>query len=62
VNEARTTVACGTGVRPRLLNAAHELFVEKGYRATTTKEITDRANVAEPTLFRHRAWFARWPV
>jgi AcrR family transcriptional regulator len=62
VNEARTTVARGTGVRRRLLNAAHDLFVEKRYRATTTKEIADRANVAEPTLFRHRAWFARWPV
>jgi AcrR family transcriptional regulator len=43
----------GNGVRPRLLKAAHELFVEKGYRATTTKEISLRADVAEPTLFRH---------
>jgi AcrR family transcriptional regulator len=52
VKRARTT-ASGAGVRPRLLNAAHELFVEKGYQATTTKEISIRADVAEPTLFRH---------
>jgi AcrR family transcriptional regulator len=52
VNRARTT-ASGAGVRPRLLTAAHELFVEKGYQATTTKEISIRADVAEPTLFRH---------
>jgi AcrR family transcriptional regulator len=47
------TTASGAGVRPRLLTAAHELFVEKGYQATTTKEISIRADVAEPTLFRH---------
>lgn len=43
----------GDGVRPRLLKASHELFTERGYRATTTKEIAARAGVAEPTLFRH---------
>jgi len=53
VNRARTKPAIGAGVRPRLLKAAHELFVERGYQATTTKEISVRANVAEPTLFRH---------
>jgi AcrR family transcriptional regulator len=41
------------GVRTRLLKAAHELFTEKGYRATTTREIAATAGVAEPTLFRH---------
>jgi AcrR family transcriptional regulator len=41
------------GVRARLLKAAHELFTEMGYRATTTKEIAVRADVAELTLFRH---------
>ena len=53
MKRARTTAASGAGVRPRLLTAAHELFVEKGYQATTTKEISVRADVAEPTLFRH---------
>ncbi len=43
----------GDGVRARLLKASHELFTERGYRATTTKEIAARAGVAEPTLFRH---------
>lgn len=40
------------GVRSRILAAAHDLFTENGYRATTTKEICARADVAEPTLFR----------
>ncbi|MGV0792952.1 TetR/AcrR family transcriptional regulator [Mycolicibacterium sp. XJ1819] len=43
----------GDGVRARLLKASHELFTERGYRGTTTKEIAARAGVAEPTLFRH---------
>jgi AcrR family transcriptional regulator len=40
------------GVRDRLLKAGHELFTERGYRATTTKEIAARADTAELTLFR----------
>lgn len=64
------------GVRTRLLKASYELFTERGYRATTTKEIAARAGVAEPTLFRHfgskvdvfdaavleplKAYLARW--
>lgn len=42
-----------SGVRARTLAAAHKLFAEKGYRATTTKEICLSAGIAEPTLFRH---------
>jgi AcrR family transcriptional regulator len=53
VKRTRGRPANGDGVRSRILKAAHELFTEKGYRATTTKEITARAGVAEPTLFRH---------
>lgn len=49
----RAVTSEGDGVRARLLKAAHELFTERGYRATTTKEIAARAAVAEPTLFRH---------
>ena len=41
------------GVRVRMLRAARSLFAEKGYRATTTKEISVVAGVAEPTIFRH---------
>jgi AcrR family transcriptional regulator len=48
---ARTTLH--DGVRARTLAAAHELFTKSGYRATTTKEISLRAGVAEPTLFRN---------
>jgi len=39
--------------RGRTLAAAHQLFAENGYRATTTKQICLLAGIAEPTLFRH---------
>jgi AcrR family transcriptional regulator len=38
--------------RARVLSAALDLFAELGYHATTTKQISVRAGVAEPTLFR----------
>ncbi|MCV7177051.1 TetR/AcrR family transcriptional regulator [Mycolicibacterium sphagni] len=36
----------------RIIESARELFMANGYQATTTKEISLRAEVAEPTLFR----------
>jgi AcrR family transcriptional regulator len=39
-------------VRSRILSAAVELFAEHGYRGTTTREITHRAEVAEAVIFR----------
>jgi AcrR family transcriptional regulator len=39
--------------REALLTAARELFAQKGFAATGTKEIADRAAVTEPMLFRH---------
>jgi AcrR family transcriptional regulator len=42
----------GTG-RDRLLEAAREIFGEKGYRGATTKDIADRAGMSEPMVFRH---------
>lgn len=36
-----------------IINAAIELFSEKGYNATTTAEIAKKANVAEGTIFRY---------
>jgi AcrR family transcriptional regulator len=38
-------------VRDRLIEAARELFPAAGYDATTTREIAERAGVAEPLLF-----------
>ena len=52
---ARTRTASpawGQG-RTLLLSAARELFAEKGFAATSTKEIAERASVTEPMLFRH---------
>jgi AcrR family transcriptional regulator len=43
----------GGDLRARILKAAHDLFTKQGYQSTTTKEISARARVAEPTVFRH---------
>jgi AcrR family transcriptional regulator len=40
-------------VRRLLLDAARDLFEEKGYARATTREITSRAGVAETLLFRN---------
>lgn len=40
-------------VRDRILAAARQLFTQQGYQATTTRQISVQANVAEPTVFRH---------
>jgi AcrR family transcriptional regulator len=39
--------------RQGLLQAAHDLFREKGYNATTVEEITERADVAKGTFFNY---------
>jgi AcrR family transcriptional regulator len=39
--------------RERILAAARALFAEKGSRGTTTREVAERADVNEATLFRH---------
>jgi AcrR family transcriptional regulator len=44
--------AYGSG-RRRLLEAAREVFAEKGYRGATTREIAERAGLTEPMVFRH---------
>lgn len=41
------------GTREKILDAALELFSERGYRGTTTKSIANRAGVNEITIFRH---------
>lgn len=53
------TAAKGTGkraekarqTRQRMLGAAHDLFVEQGYGATTLQHIADRAGVAVQTIY-----------
>lgn len=39
--------------REKILRAATEMFSEKGYPVTTTREISERAGVTEITVFRH---------
>jgi len=43
------------GARSRLAQAALELFIERGYEATTVADIAARAGVTERTFFRHYA-------
>lgn len=40
-------------LRAQVIEAARELFTERGYQGTTTKEIALRAGVSEPTLFKY---------
>jgi AcrR family transcriptional regulator len=42
-----------TPVRERLVDAAFELFDERGYEQTTVEEIAERAGVGRTTFFRH---------
>jgi len=39
--------------RERLLQAAGQLFAQRGYRGTTTRDIAEAAGITERTLFRH---------
>jgi AcrR family transcriptional regulator len=45
----------GAEARNRLREAAIELYLERGYDATTTAQIAERAGVTERTYFRHFA-------
>jgi len=45
-------MTAATGTADRILTAASELFAERGYVATTTRAIAERAGVNEVTLFR----------
>lgn len=40
-------------LRSDILTAAQEVFSEKGYAATSTREIADRANAAERLIYQH---------
>ncbi|PSO47282.1 MAG: TetR/AcrR family transcriptional regulator [Cyanobacteria bacterium SW_9_44_58] len=40
-------------VRDRVLKTAQRLFANRGYDATTTKDLATEAGIAEGTLFRH---------
>ncbi|MBB6455367.1 AcrR family transcriptional regulator [Salirhabdus euzebyi] len=42
-----------TPKQAKILQAAVEIFAEKGYASTSTSEIAKRAGVAEGTIFRH---------
>ncbi|GBG12320.1 TetR family transcriptional regulator [Paenibacillus agaridevorans] len=42
-----------TEKQARILEAAIEIFAEKGYAAASTSEIASKAGVAEGTIFRH---------
>jgi AcrR family transcriptional regulator len=42
-----------SGAREKIWRAAAELFAEKGYAATPTREICQRAGVTKPVLYYH---------
>jgi AcrR family transcriptional regulator len=39
--------------RHRILSAAHELFMDKGYRAVGTREVAEKCGISQPTLYYH---------
>ena len=43
----------GRAPRDRVLDAAYELFSQRGIRAVGVEEVIDRAGVAKATLYRH---------
>jgi AcrR family transcriptional regulator len=59
VPQRRSAKSAQTSRRPRgeprrlLLDAARELFAQRDYRSTTTREIAEAAGVSEYLLFRH---------
>lgn len=50
---SRGQYAKTAGVRQRILDAAMEAFAESGYRATTMKEVADRAGISARGLVHH---------
>lgn len=49
----RVTAATKAETRQRILEAARQLFVAKGYEASTTRDIADAAGIANGTLFNY---------
>ena len=43
----------GMDTRTRLVNVAQDLLWERGYAATSSKEILNRANVGQGSMYHH---------
>ncbi len=50
---AAVEIAVKSDARTRILEAAYELFSQRGIRAVGVDEVIDRAGVAKATLYRH---------
>ena len=51
----RVTAETKAETRHRILDAARQLFVARGYDATTTRDIAEAASIANGTLFNYFA-------
>lgn len=49
----RQTTVSEVETRAKILQTAQQLFARKGYGATTTRDLAQKAGIAEGTLFRH---------
>jgi AcrR family transcriptional regulator len=49
----RQSTETGTSARERILDAAYELFSQRGVRGVGVNEVIERAGVATATLYRH---------
>ena len=45
--------AQGPTTADRILNAAEDLFAEKGYSATSLGDVADRVGIRSPSLYNH---------
>lgn len=50
---SRPTRVSAADRRAQIIGVAEQLFAQKGFKGTTTREIADRARVNEAILFRH---------
>lgn len=55
MQERRSHADRATETRAALIRAARELFLEKGYAATSTPELADRAGLTRGALYHHYA-------
>ena len=53
MDNSATSTAAAPSTADRILNAAEDLFAEKGYSATSLGDVADRVGIRSPSLYNH---------
>ena len=53
MDNSATSIAAVPSTADRILNAAEDLFAEKGYSATSLGDVADRVGIRSPSLYNH---------